>query len=90
VKRLVLHIDEVVLHGFAPSDRVRIGIAVETELTRLFTQQGVRAVASSQMPALDGGSFRVDASRKPEIIGRQVAKQIHQAVSRARPVRGAR
>ncbi len=89
MKRVELHIDELVLDGFALGDRGRIGDAVETELARLFGQQGVRAAASKQVPALDAGSFRVDASRKPEMIGRQVARQIHQAVSRIRPVRGA-
>jgi hypothetical protein len=30
-----LHIEELVLHGFAPGDRHRISEAVEQELTRL-------------------------------------------------------
>ena len=36
---LNLHIEELVLHGFAPGDRYRIGEAVQQELTRLFAEQ---------------------------------------------------
>src|SRR3954464_11756015 len=36
-----LHIDELMLHGFASSERYAIGDAVERELARLFEKQGV-------------------------------------------------
>ena len=35
-----LHIEELVLHGFEPGDRHRIGEAIERELARLFAEQG--------------------------------------------------
>ena len=36
-----LHIEELVLNGFGPVDRYRIGVAVEVELARLFAEQSV-------------------------------------------------
>ena len=36
-----LHIDKLVLYGFSPGDRYRIGDSVETELVRLLTEQGI-------------------------------------------------
>jgi hypothetical protein len=40
---LELHVEELVLHGFAPGDRYRIGEALERTLTQLFVEQGVSA-----------------------------------------------
>ena len=40
-KNIELHIEELVLHGFSPGDRYRIGEAVEQELTRLLADRGV-------------------------------------------------
>ena len=34
VARVELHIEELVLHGFPPRDRARIGDAVQAELDR--------------------------------------------------------
>ena len=43
MKRIELHIEELVLHGFAPADRYRIGDTVQRELTRLLAEQGMPA-----------------------------------------------
>jgi hypothetical protein len=74
-----LHIAELVLHGFEPGDRYRIGDAMERELARLFTEQGTppsrgqgRGVA-----CLDGGAFEVKPGSKAETIGVQVARAAH-------------
>ena len=36
-----LNIEELVMHGFTPGDRHRIGEAVEQELTQLLADRGV-------------------------------------------------
>ena len=51
-----LHIEELVLHGFAPGDRHPIGDAVEHELIRLFAEQG--------LPSLLNGEPRKGARRR--------------------------
>lgn len=50
-----VHIDEVVLHGFAPGDRAGIGDALERELGRLLAERGLA------VPVADVGVARVDA-----------------------------
>jgi hypothetical protein len=76
---LELHIDALVLHGFAQGDRVRIGEAVRHELARLLTQQGI-----PECFARDGtvAEFRGDAIRiahgvTPEMVGKQVAGAVY-------------
>lgn len=73
-----LHIEELVLHGFAPADRHRIGDAVQQELTRLFTDEptppGLRENAA--IDRLNGGTFQMTATPRPEATGAQVARAV--------------
>jgi hypothetical protein len=73
-----LHIEELVLHGFAPGDRYRIGEAVQRELVRLLSEQGVPLSLGQdgEIARLDGGTFKVTSS-KPETVGTQVAQAVH-------------
>ena len=77
-----LHIAELVLHGFEPGDRYRIGEAVERELARLLAEQGVppSLVQGGEIERLDGGSFEVTPGAKPEAIGTQIGAQVLWAV----------
>jgi hypothetical protein len=78
-----LHIDELVLHGFAAADRARIGAAVEQELTRLIARQGLPAGLGSGATAhLDGGSFTVAPTASPDGIGAQVALSVLGGIGR--------
>jgi hypothetical protein len=74
-----LHIEELILHGFAPGDGHRIGAAVEAELTRLFVEQGVppSLAQGGEMPRLDGGRFEVAPGSRAEVIGAQVARTVY-------------
>lgn len=78
-----LHIEELVLHGFAPGDRYRIAEAVQGELARLFTEQGAppSPLADVAVARLDGGAFEVSPSSKPEAVGRRVAQAIYWSMS---------
>jgi len=79
-----LHIEELVLRGFEPGDRYRIGEVVERELARLFDEQGVPPLLArgSGIERLDGGAFKVASGSKPEAIGAQVAQAIFGGLSR--------
>ncbi len=79
-----LHIEELVLHGFATVDRHRIGAAVEQELARLLMEQGVPLglAAGGALARLDGGSFTVAPVAKPDQIGTQVAGAIYGGFTR--------
>jgi len=74
-----LHIEEFVLHGFAPGDRYRIAAAVEREVARLFVEHGVPQwlVQGGEMPHMDGGVFEVALGTRAEALGAQVAQAIY-------------
>ncbi len=78
-----LHIEELVLRGFAPGERYRIGEAMERELVRLFDEQGVplSLAQSVDVSRLDGGAFEVAHGSKSETVGAQVAQAIYGGLS---------
>jgi hypothetical protein len=78
-----LHIEKLMLDGFSPSDRHRIGEAVELELTRLFTEQGISHSMSKggEFTHLDGGQFNVAPNSKAGVIGSQVAQSVYKNMS---------
>jgi hypothetical protein len=79
-----LHIEGLVLHGFAPDDRYRIGEAVERELARLFAEQGVppSLTNGSEIARLDAREFKVAQGSKAEAIGAQMAQTVYGGLSR--------
>jgi len=81
---LEVHVEELVLCGFDPGDRHSIGEAVERELTRLFTEQGVGPSLgrSGEVARLDGGTFQVSPGSKPDILGARIARAVYRGLSR--------
>lgn len=79
-----LHIEELVLHGFASNDRYRIGDALERELTRLVTEQGVPPVISQgvEVARLNAGAFQVKTGSNPETTGVQLAQAIYRGLGK--------
>jgi hypothetical protein len=78
-----LHIDELVLHGFAPADRFRIAEALKSELTRLFTEHSRHTTLplSLAVTQINAGSFKLANGVKPAAIGVQVAQFVHRHVA---------
>jgi hypothetical protein len=79
-----LHIDELVLHGFAASDRRTISAAVERELTRLIGEQGLPPAIrrGGERGRLDGGTFNLAAGAPAETIGAQIAQAVYAGLIR--------
>ena len=77
-QNIELHIDKLVLHGFSPGDRHRIGEAVERQLTRILAEQGIPSSLShgGERSYLDGGKFNAIPNAKAESIGSEVAKSV--------------
>ena len=73
------HIDELVLHGFASTDRHAIAEAVERELTRLFTEQGIPAgLTSGTEPAPTSDEvFEMKPGANAQAIGIELAKALY-------------
>jgi hypothetical protein len=74
-----LHIEELVLHGFAPGDRYRIGDAVEQELQRLFAEQGAPPTLAQcgARDYLDGGTFETPRAAGAGEIGARIAQNLY-------------
>ena len=86
---IVIEIDELILHGFPPVDRHRIGEAVQAELAHIFVARGVPGTWSSGGAAarLDGGLF--DARGPGEAVGGGIANAVMSALAAAQPSDGA-
>jgi hypothetical protein len=85
-----LHIEELVLHGFPASDRLHIGDAVQQELLRLVTEQGLPGMGANPVDVqrLNAGSFQVASGAKPQAIGAQLAQHLHRRLApEQRPAR---
>jgi hypothetical protein len=82
---LNLHIQDLVLHGFGSIDRYRIGEAMEHELARLFSAQGAPRSLSgpTAVDLLDAGVIKIDSGAAPEPIGIQLARAIHETLTRS-------
>ena len=74
-----LHIEELVLHGFAPGDRHRIREAVEQELIRLFSEQPLPAnlARNISLDRIDAGAFHLPSQARPTSVGGEIAGAIH-------------
>lgn len=83
-KNVELHIEELVLHGFAHGDRYRIGEAVEQELTRLLADRGVpeSLERGGELASVDGGAFEVAPGSRADVVGAQVAKAVYGGLGR--------
>lgn len=81
---LDLEIEELVLHGFSGMDRDRIARALQMELERLITEEGVPASvqAGGNVALLDGGSFQVAPRSSAEEVGAQVARAVYGGMRR--------
>ncbi len=75
-----IEIGELVLHGFAPGDRTRIGDAVEAELQDLLARHSLPAEAVSRA-RVDAGKFQVARGAKPRSVGSQIAGALYRSVS---------
>jgi hypothetical protein len=84
-----LHIEELLLRGFNPHDRMAISDAVERELARLIVNGGIAGIGGEMaIERLDGGRFKVAPGMRPGAVGRQIAQTLYRGMSPAKPHRG--
>lgn len=82
-----LHIDELVLHGFASGDRYAIAAAVERELSRLLAAQFAEGLPgsfaeSSEHERVDAGAFNVASGANSNSVGSQIAQTVHRGLTK--------
>lgn len=78
MKRVVLHIDNLVLKGFRHEDRHGIAEGLQQELTRLFAdpQAALQLTANGDVSRLRIGGIQIRHDSKPQRVGSQVAQSI--------------
>ena len=74
-----VHIDELVLHGFAPSDRYAIREAVERQLAQWLVEQGVPSLlrVDRATDEIRGPTFNISQKTRPPAIGREIAQAVY-------------
>jgi hypothetical protein len=77
-REIEVHIEELVLHGFAPSARWQIGDALARELRGLLTARGVPPAWLSSPERIEAGAIRATGLTKFTDAGAQIAGVIHQ------------
>ena len=81
-RNIELEIELLVLHGFSPTDRQRVGEAVRNELTRQLAEQGApkSLERGGRISQLDAGSFDVTRGSTADTVGIQVAQSVYQGL----------
>lgn len=88
---VAVHIEELVLHGFAPRDRRRIAAAVERELTRLLSEKGIPRSLRKNLAVeqVSGGAFHANGQVKPQTTGTLIARTVYESLRHEPSVRTA-
>lgn len=78
MKRVVVHIDRLVLNGFRHEDRHAIAVGLQQELGRVFADQEAVSLLSAMgdVPRLQVGGVHIEQSSKPQRVGENVAQGI--------------
>lgn len=74
-----INIQELILHGFPPADRYKIGEAVRSELARMFMDKGLPQNLSqgTEISGIDGGSFNMSKNMNAQTIGNHIARSVY-------------
>lgn len=87
--RIEVHIEELVLHGFDPRDRLSIGDAVQSELSRLFAEGDMTLPRRDvHIDSVDGGAFVLERAAPAEAVGGHVARRLAASTSPGSQARG--
>ena len=75
MKRVVVHIDRLVLKGFRHEDRHAIAVGLEQELGRVFADREAVSLlrAMGDVPRLQVSGVHIEHGSKPQRVGENVA-----------------
>jgi hypothetical protein len=78
-----VYIDELVLQGFSHHDQNKIGLDVESELIRLFSEQGFHFYFSENINIsfINAGHFNLAHSAGGANVGGQVADAVYSSIN---------
>lgn len=79
-----INIDKLILHGFSPADRKKIGEALRSELARLVIEKGMPTGFSTgkNISQIDGGTFKVSKNMHARAVGNHIAKSIYEGMAK--------
>jgi len=81
-REIEVHIEELVLHGFAPGDRWKIGDAVDRELRTLLATKGIPARWLSGPERLDAGAMPGSSLTNPSLTGAEIGAAVYRGGER--------
>ncbi len=81
-RKIDVHIEELVLHGFGPERRWNIGDAVETELRGLLAEKGIPGAWLSNPERIEAGAIAATGPTRPAAIGTQIAGAVYRGGAR--------
>jgi hypothetical protein len=78
MKRVVFHIDRLLLNGFHHGDRHAVALGLEQELRRIAADRDTVAAlrARANISRLDVSGVRMETGARPHSVGRTVARGI--------------
>lgn len=84
MKRVVVHIDRLVLKGFRQEDRLAIAEGLRQELARtLGSAEAIRQLTSQgRIPKLRVAKLRVETSPKARHVGEEAARGIGREIAK--------
>ena len=82
MKRVVVHIDSLVLKGFPYEDRHVIAAGLQQELARLFVDPHAaqQLTAKGDVSRLQVGNISIDPGLNPQGVGVEAARKIGQEI----------
>ena len=75
-REIEMHIEEFVLHGFPTSERYCVADAMQTELARLLTEEGLFITKDRAREQLDAGTIRLNLNANRQATGTQIGRAI--------------
>jgi hypothetical protein len=77
--KIIVEIEELILHGIAPETAASVGDALRGELATLLAVRGIpRSLArDATASAIDGGAVHLREGAPAERIGRQLASAVY-------------
>lgn len=84
MRRVIVHIDRLVLTGFRHEDRQAIAAGLQDELGRVFSDRDAVSLLESRgdLPRLQVGGMNIGPQVAPQHVGENVAQHIGQEIKK--------
>ena len=84
MKRVVVHIDRLVLKGFRPEDRHAIAAGLQQELGRVFADREAVSLLSAMgdVQRLQVGGVPIEQGARPQRVGESVAQGVGKEIKK--------